>query len=91
MSGRDGEHDEMLGVMPPPVVLDAKVVATLPEPSALREAGRAPFAHPGCFGGIDAVRRFRPFARRRFSTFRPPGVAMRARNPCVLFRRRLLG
>lgn len=33
-----------------------------------------------------AQRRLRPRARRRDSTLRPPGVAMRARNPCVRFR-----
>ena len=37
------------------------------------------------------VRRFRPFARRRFSTSRPFFVLIRTRNPCVRFRRRLLG
>ena len=37
------------------------------------------------------VSRFRPFARRRFNTFRPPLVFMRSRNPCVLARRRRLG
>ena len=34
------------------------------------------------------VSRLRPFARRRFNTFRPPNVLIRARNPCVFFRRR---
>ena len=37
------------------------------------------------------VSRLRPFARRRFSTFRPPWVFIRWRNPCVLLRRRLFG
>ena len=37
------------------------------------------------------VSRLRPFARRRFSTFRPPGVFIRERNPCVFFRRRTFG
>jgi hypothetical protein len=32
------------------------------------------------------VRRFRPFARRRFSTRRPFFVLMRTRNPCVFAR-----
>ena len=45
----------------------------------------------GCFGGMLTVSRLRPLARRRFSTCRPAGVAMRARNPCVRLRRRLLG
>jgi hypothetical protein len=43
------------------------------------------------FGGTWTVSRLRPFRRRRFSTFCPPGVAMRARKPCVRFRRKLLG
>ncbi len=37
------------------------------------------------------VSRLRPLARRRFSTFRPPCVFIRWRNPCVLARRRLFG
>jgi hypothetical protein len=37
------------------------------------------------------VSRFRPFARRRFSTLRPPFVFMRSRKPCVFARRRRLG
>jgi hypothetical protein len=37
------------------------------------------------------VSRFRPFARRRFNTFRPPFVFMRSRKPCVFARRRRLG
>ncbi len=35
----------------------------------------------GCLGGMVTVRRFRPFARRRLRTARPPGVAIRARKP----------
>ena len=35
--------------------------------------------------------RLRPLARRRLSTLRPPGVAIRARKPCVRLRRRLWG
>src|SRR5262245_52447518 len=37
------------------------------------------------------VSRFRPFARRRFRTFRPPFVFIRSRKPCVFFRRRTFG
>src|SRR6266705_2905419 len=37
------------------------------------------------------VSRFRPFARRRLSTFRPPFVFIRLRKPWVFFRRRTLG
>jgi hypothetical protein len=38
-----------------------------------------------------AIRRLRPFARRRLSTFRPPCVFIRWRKPCVLARRRRFG
>ncbi len=38
-----------------------------------------------------ALRRLRPLARRRLITLRPPGVAMRALNPCLRLRRRLFG
>jgi hypothetical protein len=37
------------------------------------------------------VRRFRPLARRRFSTRRPFFVLIRTRNPCVRTRRRRFG
>jgi len=43
------------------------------------------------FVGMVTVKRFLPLARRRLSTFRPPGVLMRARNPWVRLRRMLLG
>lgn len=32
---------------------------------------------------------FRPFARRRAITLRPPGLRIRARNPCVRLRFRV--
>ena len=38
------------------------------------------------YGSLLTVRRFRPFARRRFSTSRPFFVLIRTRNPCVLLR-----
>ena len=38
-----------------------------------------------------ALRRFLPLARRRLITLRPPGVDIRARNPCFFLRRRLFG
>jgi hypothetical protein len=37
------------------------------------------------------VRRWRPFSRLAFKTFRPPLVFIRNRNPCFRFRRRTLG
>lgn len=40
---------------------------------------------------IVGTRRFRPFARLRFSTTRPALVLIRVRKPCVRFRRIRLG
>lgn len=40
---------------------------------------------------LQTASRLRPFLRRRFSTFRPPGVAIRARNPWVRLRGVLCG
>jgi hypothetical protein len=60
------------------------------QPVCRREAQlRAHAGQPGCLGGIEIARRVRPFARRRLSILRPPGVAIRARNPWVRLRRRL--
>lgn len=44
-----------------------------------------------CFEGSLTVRRLRPFLRRRDNVARPHLVLMRARNPCLLMRRRLRG
>jgi hypothetical protein len=70
-----------------PNVLDAFASA----PSSWQPLVKWPRTQRGCFGGMLTVSRFRPLARRRFSTCRPPGVAIRARKPCVRFRRLLLG
>ncbi len=43
------------------------------------------------FGGTTTVNLFLPFALRRLRTFLPPGVAIRARKPCVRLRFMLLG
>ena len=43
------------------------------------------------FLGTDTARRLRPLRRRAAITLRPPGVAVRERNPCLLRRLRLLG
>ena len=56
-----------------------------------RLRGEATRYRRAAFGGTCTVNRLRPLRRRRFSTFCPPGVAMRARKPCARFRRRLLG
>jgi hypothetical protein len=75
---------------PATLALESQELSPLAQPARGREALPAA-PQRGCFGGIETVRRFRPFARRRLITARPPGVAMRSRNPCVLFRRLLLG
>jgi len=41
--------------------------------------------------GVETERRFRPLRRRAMSTFLPPGLAERERNPCLFFRLLLLG
>jgi hypothetical protein len=83
------QNDELLGMLPVPVALHPEELVALPDSRELGKGARP--AHPGCFGGTETVRRLRPLARRRFKTLRPAGVAMRARNPWVRFRRRLLG
>jgi len=52
-------------------------------------AGGQPFAT--WKAACQTVSRFRPFARRRLRTLRPPLVFIRSRNPWVFFRRRTLG
>lgn len=41
--------------------------------------------------GSETLSRLRPLARRRLRILRPPGLFMRARNPCVLARLRRFG
>lgn len=48
-------------------------------------------AYLACSSLDQALRRARPLARRRASSWRPFLVAMRARNPCVRARFKLLG
>jgi hypothetical protein len=67
-----------------------------PEESLELSSGPEPLRPPesrGCRPGhsVQPVSRRRPLARRRFSTFRPPFVDMRSRNPWVLARRRRFG
>lgn len=46
---------------------------------------------PPCLEPSFTVSRLRPFFRRRESVARPQRVAIRARKPCLLIRRRLRG
>jgi len=74
------------------VSLEAQKLGAPMQPVRRGEAQlRAHSAQPGCLAGIEIARRARPFARRRLRILRPPGVAIRARNPCVRLRRRLCG
>jgi len=56
-------------------------------------APREPFRlqAPPCLEGSLMARRLRPFFRRRLMISRPQRVAIRARKPCRLLRRRLCG
>jgi len=87
------DHDEVRKADPPSVALQRQVLMALAQPEAGRKvlAAFAGRTQDGCLGGIETVNRLRPLARRRLITCCPPGVAMRARNPCVRFRRLLLG
>jgi hypothetical protein len=81
----------MLAVLRAPVALQPQKLTPTTQARLLPQGLRQDGPHPGCFGGMETVSRFLPLARRRLSTIRPPGVAIRARNPCVRFLRRLLG
>jgi hypothetical protein len=71
-----------------PTVVDLLVFGSAADPFIAAEAGhlvgRAGYS-------LLTVRRFRPFARRRFRTRRPFFVLIRTRNPCVRARRRVFG
>jgi hypothetical protein len=72
------------------LALEAQELGASIQPVGFAEAlWRAVPSYPGCFCGIEMLSRLRPLARRRFRILRPPGVAMRAMNPWVRFRRRL--
>jgi hypothetical protein len=80
------DHDEVRGYAAAPVAFESEELAALPQAmrggETLRRRGSGSgLFQPGCFGGMVTVSRLRPLARRRFSTLRPPGVAIRARNP----------
>jgi hypothetical protein len=57
-----------------------------PPPPGARRPRATDYLEP-----ISTTRRARPRRRRRFSTARPPRVAIRARNPCLFFRFRFRG
>lgn len=102
MAGYDDAHAGMaFGVRLPGEIemRGAPALTLLPARRELRGAGetraaREPLARyrlPRCLDGSRTVSCLRPFLRRRDSTARPHLSAMRARNPCLLMRRRLRG
>ena len=85
------DHDEMRDGLTPPLALQRQELVSLAQAELRRKALRPIRAQFGCLGGIETVNRLRPLARRRLRTSCPPGVLIRARNPCVRLRRLLLG
>lgn len=89
-----GDHDEVGGGLALSFALQRQELAALAQPVARRKVLRpapARCVQRGCLGGTETVRRLRPLARRRLRTWRPPGVSILARKPCVRLRRLLLG
>jgi hypothetical protein len=87
-----GIDDKVADLGPCAVTLQITEFGAVMETIGGREArGPTRARQPGCLAGMSIARRWRPLARRRLSTLRPPGVAMRAMNPWVRFRRRLWG
>ncbi len=75
-----------------PMTLQITELGAVMEAVGGREArGPTRARQPGCLAGMSIASRWRPLARRRLSTLRPPEVAMRAMNPWVRFLRRLWG
>lgn len=91
------DHDEVRNCLPLSPTLHGKELAALAQAERPGKPLRAPprcrltTGYLGCFAGMTTVSRLRPLARRLFRTWRPPGLLMRVRNPCVLFLRLLLG
>src|SRR6266705_3633952 len=100
-SGNDDPHPRMARRVGPPSYVEmwgAPAATRLPAGCKLRTARQAGAARKPlaryrlrCLEGRRTVRRLRPFLRRRDSVARPHTVFIRARNPCLLMRRRLRG
>ena len=73
-------------------LVDSQKVATLRQPPLFRQSLRTRLHEfAGARSRRQTARRFRPLRRRRESTAWPSLFRIRTRNPCVRFRRRLLG
>ena len=101
---RDGQSQSVKTTAVAAVVDDEDSrVEPLSCPEDLVELPRAPKAlpgpeaeyplrgHTGCGRPRQTASRFRPLARRRFRTRRPPRVFILARKPCLRFLRLLFG
>jgi len=99
---RSRHHRHQPPANPLAVLVDAQKLGAAPNPAGGRKRAQLRFGRifPGHLGNrpesagydpVDTLNRFRPLARRRFNTRRPPLVAMRTRNPWVFLRRRLFG
>lgn len=98
--GGRGEHRHQPPTLFPTVRVDGLVLDTTPDvlvspegPIHASVRGVHIGAHPRrrLQRSSETVRRFRPLARRRFSTCCPSFVRIRTRNPWVRLRRRLFG
>ena len=95
--GHEQRHE--LAVPPLARLVDVLELRSLQETTRARQmfaraasaAGRPASSHRRDQRSSATVRRFRPWARRRFRTMRPFFVAILTRKPCAFARRRLLG
>ena len=85
------EQGEMPGPGRAPLVGEVEKLAAPEKSCAFREILHPAGACGRYFAATVTARRFRPLARRRLITNRPFLVAIRTRNPWVLFRDVLLG
>jgi hypothetical protein len=85
VGGHEQRHVAAVG--PRARVVGALELGTATNPLGGRQTGPG----QGFYRSSATVRRLRPLARRRFRTILPFLVAIRTRNPCVFFRRRLFG
>jgi hypothetical protein len=89
------EQRAVAAVNPDTLIVDPLKLAVTPDsfgwPKLLGWLGVHASADVSARYSLLTVRRFRPLARRRFSTRRPFLVLMRTRNPWVRFRCRVFG
>ena len=85
----DRQHNEIARRSSSTLLTDASKIPGAPETIL---SSQTTTLHGSCYlEDIRTASRLRPFARRRFSTRRPPLVLIRARNPWLRLRRIRLG